>query len=518
MNGRARIGGTLYLPYQDEDGNDIPIESGEVIYKMSALSVDGQLVRVPATVIAEIRHGVLQPKDLSYGVWTADIRPRTPTAYAKRIKFLADKPEMDLSEVIPIPIDGLEYIKGDEGRHITSIETSEADAAIVITMSTGEVFTFPLPHAALDEADRAVLDSALESVSAGTATIEGLASTLQASVDSTIADLQSNLQALADGVASVSSDRESIAHDLAEAERAAGEASTSAQNALGHAETAYGHSQVAKGAQSGAEKALEDLQTGIASGDFTGPPPTVEWSGTSLVVGGVTGPSLASTVPGPKGDKGDKGDRGEKGDKGDAGAASTVPGPPGPPGQVLTPESMLVVGPGRPDAPTTTGMTSAALAALPVGCEYRSTDGASVGAWVWRKRPTGWVVMDGDTGSLVLTVPTSPSLDSAAGLIRIRRVGPNVTFEAYLVGTSTSGFVEPLYTLPSGFRITSAPWGKWPQVSADLAHRHVAFGRVFANRVNSNQTVGTYIASAGAGSAVISWITDDAWPTTLPTA
>ena len=59
---------------------------------------------------------------------------------------------------------------------------------------------------------------------------------------------------------------------------------------------------------------------------------------------------------------------------------------------------MLVVGPGRPDAPTTTGMTSEALAALPVGCEYRSTDGASVGAWVWRKRPTGWVVAEGDTG------------------------------------------------------------------------------------------------------------------------
>lgn len=118
MNGRARIGGTLYLPYQDDEGNDIPIESGEVVYKMSALSVDGQLVRVPATVIAEIKHGVLQPKDLSYGVWTADIRPKTPTAYAKRIKFLADKPEMNLSEVIPIQIDGMDVVKGDSAYDI----------------------------------------------------------------------------------------------------------------------------------------------------------------------------------------------------------------------------------------------------------------------------------------------------------------------------------------------------------------------------------------------------------------
>ena len=113
---------------------------------------------------------------------------------------------------------------------------------------------------------------------------------------------------------------------------------------------------------------------------------------------GPQGPKGDRGEPGPKGDKGDQGDQGDQGPKGDTGPASTVPGPPGPPGQVLTPESMLVVGPGRPDAPTTTGMTSAALAALPVGCEYRSTDGASVGAWVWRKRPAGWVVTDGDTG------------------------------------------------------------------------------------------------------------------------
>uniref|UniRef100_UPI001C1324DF hypothetical protein n=1 Tax=Actinomyces faecalis TaxID=2722820 RepID=UPI001C1324DF len=34
----------------------------------------------------------------------------------------------------------------------------------------------------------------------------------------------------------------------------------------------------------------------------------------------------------------------------------------------------------------------------PVGSTYVSTDGAGVGAWVWRRRPTGWVVVDGDTG------------------------------------------------------------------------------------------------------------------------
>ena len=125
MMTRAVIGGKLFLPYQDDEGQDIPIASGEVVYKMSALSVDGQVVRVPATVIAGISHGVLEPKHLLYGVWTADIRPFSPTGYSKRIKFLADRPTMDLSEVIPIRIDGMDVVKGDDGRSIVSIIDSE---------------------------------------------------------------------------------------------------------------------------------------------------------------------------------------------------------------------------------------------------------------------------------------------------------------------------------------------------------------------------------------------------------
>ena len=76
--------------------------------------------------------------------------------------------------------------------------------------------------------------------------------------------------------------------------------------------------------------------------------------------------------------------------------------------------------------------------------------------------------------------------------------------------------MEPLYTLPPGFQFTPAPWGKWPTVSADLAARNVANGRIYANRVNRTHTIGAYIEAVGGRSAVISWITDDAWPSTLP--
>lgn len=76
------------------------------------------------------------------------------------------------------------------------------------------------------------------------------------------------------------------------------------------------------------------------------------------------------------------------------------PGPVGPPGTGGTggggSHPLLLSGPGRPDVPTTTGGVITGSEA--VGAEYRSTDGAGVGAWVWRKRPTGWVVVDGDTG------------------------------------------------------------------------------------------------------------------------
>ena len=176
---------------------------------------------------------------------------------------------------------------------------------------------------------------------------------------------------------------------------------------------------------------------------------------------GPEGPEGPEGPQGPKGDqgetgpKGDKGDRGEQGVKGDTGPASTVPGPPGPPGQVLTPESMLVVGPGRPDAPTTTGMTSAALAALPVGCEYRSTDGASVGAWGWRKRPTGWIVASGDTGWVDCTATVN---GRSGGAFKVRRTESSVfaAFDDLSFGSLTSG--DPTVMLPSGFRVAGVTY------------------------------------------------------------
>ena len=61
--------------------------------------------------------------------------------------------------------------------------------------------------------------------------------------------------------------------------------------------------------------------------------------------------------------------QGAKGDRGDV-------GPQGPPGVVSSASSYVLVGPGRPDQPSTTA--GVITGAEPVGAEYRSTDGAQV--------------------------------------------------------------------------------------------------------------------------------------------
>ena len=260
----------------------------------------------------------------------------------------------------------------------------------------------------------------------------------------------------------------------------AGDASASATAAHGHAQTAEGAASDAEAAAGRAESAEEAarraaddadgsataaaaehsaLTAAIAAGDYRGvgieavenepggdtatvrytdgntsalplppgPPPLAEWDGAHLVVGGQRSPDLT-------------------------GPPSFVPGPPG---AVPTAQDYLVAGPGRPDAPTTTGMSSAALDALPVGAEYRSTDGAGTGAWVWRKRPSGWVVIDGDTGWVDVAGwirggsgggdPVQPT----SGTLHIRRVNNWITWnpQRFIVPKDDA----PAILIPDGF-------------------------------------------------------------------
>lgn len=198
--------------------------------------------------------------------------------------------------------------------------------------------------------------------------------------------------------------------------------------------------------------------------------PVLAWDGTRLVVDGVPGPDLrgpagapgpapsikigtvasgttpSATITGTSPDltlglvlpKGDRGDRGET----------------GPPGVVSSASSYILVGPGRPDVPSTTAGTI--TGAEPVGAEYRSQDGAQdgaqVGAYVWMKRPGGkWEVTVGDTGWRDITaLQTNPA--PTGGRLIVRRVGALVSagFEDLKWATG-SGSTRANLNLPAGF-------------------------------------------------------------------
>lgn len=93
------------------------------------------------------------------------------------------------------------------------------------------------------------------------------------------------------------------------------------------------------------------------------------------------------------------------------------------------PDDYRIVGAGRPDvAGSMSSDIAARVAAAPVGCEFRSTDGAGVGAWAWQKTPTGWVITMGDTGWRKLDFSGVPELDPAYGFIAVRRLADIVYF------------------------------------------------------------------------------------------
>ena len=264
-----------------------------------------------------------------------------------------------------------------------------------------------------------------------------------------------------------------------------------------------------------------------------GETPDIEWQGTALSVNGAVGPDLRgpqgtpgdpgkdSTVPGPPGERGAPGPapaikigtvtsgttpsatitgtspdltlglvlpKGDRGDKGETGA----------PGVVSSASSYVLVGPGRPDTPSTTG--GVITGSEPVGAEYRSTDGANVGAWTWRKRPTGWAVTDGDTGWRKHPVVNGWSDTNNWGGFLIRRIGSTVSTGGMVGGSAATA--NQFAVLASGFNgprlNVFATWqdspNQWDRILVRGSSIEVDLGR------------GLVMPSC-------SWITADTWPT-----
>ena len=252
--------------------------------------------------------------------------------------------------------------------------------------------------------------------------------------------------------------------------------------------------------------------------------PALSWQGTALAVDGVPGPDLrgpagkdgkdGATGPAPsikigavssgttpsatiKGTSPDltldlvfaKGDQGERGER-------------GAPGVVSSASSYVIVGPGRPDVPSTTAGTI--TGAEPVGAEYRSTDGAQVGAFVWMKRPGGqWEVSDGDTGERSLTA----MIAAGGGRWKWRR--RNNTIELSAVGMTLNQGIQDVIT--SGSAALQFDHG----TQAMLVRNGAPWGVV---AVNSNW--GSVTTSANSSAGVIQFdlskLTTRPWPSALP--
>lgn len=192
--------------------------------------------------------------------------------------------------------------------------------------------------------------------------------------------------------------------------------------------------------------------------------------------------------------------------------------------------SNIITGNGRPDKPDTTD--GKITGREPNGTFYNSTNGAGVGAHLWQKQNNKWVVISGDTGSRRMS---NLSVNIKEGAIYLRRMNNRVECAFYsgswdtisFCGSSNPKFVRknhakrmnilPPPRIPIGFR-TRTPI-MLPFYSDD-----------------GDEVAVVYIASIGDSAyielrfrdkvpttdlnymrlPVISWITDDPFPETLP--
>ena len=192
-------------------------------------------------------------------------------------------------------------------------------------------------------------------------------------------------------------------------------------------------------------------------------------------------------------------------------------------------DSMIITGNGRPDNPETTG--GKIKGNEPNGTLYNSLNGAGVGAWLWQKQKNVWQVISGDTGARRMNT----SVNIKEGYISLRRVNNTVecsfskgrwdTVSFY--GSSNSKFTRknhakrmdllPNSKIPLGFR-TSVPI-MLPFYSDDGDNIATVY---VGSRADSNYIELRFKDKVPVDDLnymrmpVISWITDEPFPNTLP--
>lgn len=192
--------------------------------------------------------------------------------------------------------------------------------------------------------------------------------------------------------------------------------------------------------------------------------------------------------------------------------------------------SVLIQGNGRPDKPETTG--GKITGREPNGTFYNSTNGAGVGAYLWQKQNGKWNVVSADTG---VRRVTRGATNIKSGYVSLRRV--NNTVECaftggawgaiYFYGSASPNFKKKSHAkrmdilgnsqIPFGFRSTNSIM--LPFYSDDGDH----LGMVYVGGISNYNYIELRFKDKPPTAdmdivrmPVISWITDDPFPDTLP--
>ena len=193
-------------------------------------------------------------------------------------------------------------------------------------------------------------------------------------------------------------------------------------------------------------------------------------------------------------------------------------------------DSTIITGTGRPDKPDTTG--GKITGREPNGAFYSSTTGAGVGAYLWQKQNNKWIVISGDTGSRRIS---NSSVNIKEGAIYLRRMNNRVECSFYTGRWDTISFYgssNPKFTRKNhAKRMDILPP---PRIPVGFRTRTPIMLPFYSDDGDEIATV--YVASIGDRAyielrfrdkvptvdldymrmPVISWITDDPFPDTLP--
>lgn len=193
-------------------------------------------------------------------------------------------------------------------------------------------------------------------------------------------------------------------------------------------------------------------------------------------------------------------------------------------------DSMIITGNGRPDKPDTTD--GKITGREPNGTFYNSTNGAGVGAYLWQKQNNKWIVISGDTGSRRMS---NSSVNIKEGAIYLRRMNNRVECSFYTGRWDTISFYgssNPKFTrknhakrmdilppprIPVGFR-TRTPI-MLPFYSDDGDEIATVYVASIGDRAYIELRFRDKVPTADLDymrMPVISWITDDPFPDTLP--